>query len=169
MPSMKRLLFLSGAVAALALAAERPAQTTCVSETHNCTSGSCSRPIPDGGQPALADGGGPTVLPDAGLSLSRLQGFTLSVCGTAARPLAGAGTLKDYHCKVGSCAEVTANAQSVTLTGTAATPCQEFPPFVVPAALPVDDRMVWASSGVTITNWDAGAADTITVTVCPAN
>jgi hypothetical protein len=149
-------------------ALEYPAQNGCVSETHWCSSGSCSRPIPDGGQPGLADGGGPTVMPDAGISLGLLKGYTVSVCGTAARPLAGAGTLKVYHCKLGSCAEVVGNAQSVTLTGTTATPCQEFPSFVIPNYFPSSERMVWASSGVTITNWDAGTADNVTVTVCPA-
>lgn len=143
-----------------ASATERPAQNGCVTETHACSSGSCSRPVPDGGQ-------GGTM--DAGISLAFMQGYSVNVCGTAARPLAGAGTLKDYHCSGGSCAEVVANAQPVTLVGTAATRCQEFPPFVIPAALPSADRMVWASAGVTISNWDAGAADTITVTVCPTN
>ncbi len=130
-------------------------QVGCTSETHACSSGSCSRPVPDGGAGA-----------DAGLYLENVRGYTVRVCGTSARPLAGAGTLKDYHCVAadGTCPEVPLNAQPVTLAAV----CQEFPPFVLPAQLPAADRMVWASSGVTISNWDGGAADTVTVTVCPA-
>lgn len=153
---------LLGVAAGLALsyvpaasAEERPAQNTCISETHTCSSGSCSRAIPDGG-----------IAADAGVLLGGVKAFSVRVCGTAARPLGGAGTLKDYHCdlRYGVCPEVTYNAQSVTSTGI----CNEFPPFVIPASLPSSDRMVWASSGVTIVNWDAGAADVVTVTVCPA-
>lgn len=165
---MKRIVLISAlAVAGLALAG-LPGQIPCVSETQTCSSGVCTRPVPDGGGPALADGGGNwKVDADSGVSLANLQGFTVSVCGTAARPLGGAGTLKDYHIHAtGAVKEVTGNAQAVTVTG--APYCQEFPPFALPAFLPQGDRMVWGSSGVTITNWDGGAADTVTVTICPA-
>lgn len=159
---MKRfaLIFATVALAVLAMGEASdfwPTQvSTCTSEVQTCSSGSCSRPVPDGGA-------------DGGIPLQDIRNYTLKVCGTSARPLAGAGTLKDYHCSGGACAEVVGNAQAVTLTGTSASYCQEFPPFVIPARLPNADRMVWAASGVTISNWDAGAADTITVTVCPSH
>lgn len=156
------------AVAGLAVAG-LPGQIPCTTETHACSSGSCSRPVPDGGAMSLADGGGVWV-PDAdsGVSLAYVQGYTVRVCGTVARPLAGAGTLKDYHItSTGVVTELTRNARSVTLSG-GPPYCQELPPFVIPAFYPQKDRMVWASSGVTISNWDGGAADTVTVTVCPA-
>lgn len=155
--AMKRALLLVPFVVLFLAAApwDWTTQTSCTSEVQTCSSGSCSRAVPDGGS-------------DAGISLSGVQGFTVRVCGTSARPLAGAGTLKDYHCTTGACSEVTANARAVTLTGTAATLCQELPPFVLPARLPDGDKMVWAASSVTISNWDGGAADTVTVTVCPA-
>jgi hypothetical protein len=160
---MKRFALVVSMVALAALvmgeASDRwPEQvSTCRTETHGCTSGSCSLTVADGGV-------------DSGIPLQDVRGFTVKVCGTTARPLAGAGTLKDYHCvSGGTCAEVTSNALSVTLTGTVATPCQEFPPFVLPARLPNTDRMVWASSGVTISNWDGGTADVVSVTVCPTH
>lgn len=128
-------------------------QVGCTSEVHTCSSGSCSRVSPVGEA-------------DAGIPLDGVKSYTVRVCGTAARPLAGAGTLRDFHrvAATGETPEVTSNVQSVTSTGI----CQELPPFVLPAALPAADRMIWASSGVTIANWDGGAADTITVTICPA-
>lgn len=129
---------------------------TCTTEVQPCTSGSCSRAVPDAGS-------------DAGIPLQDIRNYLVRVCGTSARPLAGTGSLKDYHCSGSSCSEVTYNALSVTLTGTTAAPCQEFPPFVIPARMPNGDTMVWASSGVTISNWDGGTADTITVTICPAH
>lgn len=129
-------------------------QVGCTSEVHTCSSGSCSRVSPVGEA-------------DAGIPLENVRGYIVRVCGTSARPLAGAGTLQNYHriASTGDTPVVAGNAQSVTTTGI----CQEFPPFVIPAALPAADRMVWASSSVTITNWDGGTADTVTVTICPAN
>lgn len=161
---MKGVLVMAGlALAGLALA-QYSGQIPCTSETHLCSSGSCSRPVPDGGRFTTADGGR-TDAYDAGISLANLKGYTVRICGTEARPLAGAGTMKDYHliASPANAAEVPQNAQAVTATVV----CQEFPPFVIPAFLPAADRMVWASSGVTITNWDGGAADAVTVTVCP--
>lgn len=158
-----------GALLAYATPADAwPAQNGCVTETHACSSGSCSRPIPDGGFGKTADGGLTDAM-DAGISLAFVQGFTVRVCGTALRPLAGAGTLKDYHIvsPTGTVTEIASNALTVNHSG-GPPYCQEFPPFVLPQQLPSADRMVWASSAVTITNWDGGAADTITVSVCPA-
>lgn len=131
---------------------EWPTQTSCTSEVHACSSGSCSRVSPVG-------------VADAGMNMANVQGYTVRVCGTAARPLAGAGTLKNFHriAATGETPEVTYNAQAVTSTSI----CNEFPPFVLPAKLPEADRMVWASDSVTISNWDAGAADVVTVTICP--
>jgi hypothetical protein len=147
--------------------AEYPAQNGCVSETHTCSSGSCSRAIPDGGWGLTADGGFSDTM-DAGISLNLLKGYTVRICGTAARPLAGAGSLVDYHCKAKStCSSIPLNTQPVTLVGTAATLCQESPTFVVPNYYPAGDRMVWATSGVTITGYDGGVADTVTLEVCP--
>lgn len=175
MPRMKLIPFaavaglLLGGLLAYATPADAwPAQNGCVTEVHACSSGSCSRPIPDGGVGRTADGGLTDAM-DAGIPLAFVQGFTVRVCGTFARPLAGAGTLKDYHIAspAGTVTEVTSNALSVTQSG-GPPYCQEFPPFVLPQQLPSADRMVWASSGVTITNWDGGTADTVSVTVCPA-
>lgn len=133
--------------------AEWSTQVGCTSEVHACTSGSCSRVSPVGEA-------------DAGMSLENVKGFTVRVCGTSARPLAGAGTLDDYHriASTGQTPKVVGNSQAVTYAGI----CDEFPPFTVPAGLPAADRMVWASNGVTIANWDGGTADTVTVTVCPS-
>lgn len=130
-----------------------PIQQGCSTETLTCSSGSCSRAVPDAG----------TVV---GLNMQDVRGYTINVCANNGRLLAGGGTLRDYHCQptYAICPEVTMNAQSVTAT----TACQEFAPFVVPSLLPATDFMVWAASAVTISNWDAGTADTITVRVCPA-
>lgn len=157
---MKRLLVAASVVAVAstgymllgASPQEWPTQTGCTSETHACTSGSCSR------QTAVGEA-------DAGMNMANVQGYAVRVCGTVARPLAGAGTLKNYHriAATGETPEVTYNAQTVAYAGI----CEEFPPFVLPAKLPEADRMVWASSAVTITNWDGGTADVVTVTVCP--
>lgn len=132
-----------------------PTEVGCTSETQTCASGVCSRAIPDGGSGV-----------DAGISMENVRNYTVRICGTPARPLAGTGSLKNYDCLPGSgfCAEVPANAQSVTTT----TPCQESTGFVVPASLAASHRMVWAAASVGITNWDAGAADVVTVTVCPS-
>lgn len=153
-----------------AMAGERPSQTTCVTETQRCTdAGVCTRAIPDAGLPRYTDGGAGTIYDsDSGVSLANVQSYTVEVCGTAARPLAGAGSLQDYHCKPGKCSIISANTQYVTLTGTATTLCQEYPEFFLRAFYPAQDRMIWAASGVTISNPDGGAADSITVTVCPA-
>lgn len=130
-----------------------PTQQGCSRETLTCSSGSCTRAIPDAGNPV-------------GLNMQDVRSFTVKVCANNGRSLGGAGSLKDYHCQPNdaTCPEVPSNLQNVTVTGA----CQESLPFSMPALLPATDFMVWAASGVTITNWDAGAADTITVTVCPA-
>lgn len=130
-----------------------PTQQGCSRETLTCTSGSCTRAVPDAGNPV-------------GLNMQDVRGYTVNVCANNGRLLAGSGTLRDYHCQptYATCPEVTGKAQSVTATAA----CQEFPPFVVPALLPATDFMVWAASAVTISNWDAGTADTITVSICPA-
>src|SRR5690348_10917434 len=86
--------------------AEWSTQVGCTSEVHACTSGSCSRVSPEGEA-------------DAGMNLENVKSYTVRVCGTAARPLAGAGTMVDYHriASTGQTPQVTGNNQAVTAAG----------------------------------------------------
>ncbi|HET9554357.1 MAG TPA: hypothetical protein VFP50_15450 [Anaeromyxobacteraceae bacterium] len=143
------------ALAALAMAGGPGSYATgttvaCTTTNQACASGSCSGAVPDAGNAT-------------GISLASVQSYFVRVCPPTGQTLQGAGTAKDFHCSAttGKCAEVVANAQSITAP---AATCWESPTFVVPYTDITSDTMTWVLSGVTVSPDDAGTA---TISICP--
>lgn len=118
------------------------------SENQACSAGSCTRGIPDPNND--------TVPASSGAELSTATGFRVSICAAAGQTLSGAGTLLAW--RYNSNAGKWERNKGLDLTvAVSAVQCAAFPDVEV-AALVLKDRVLYATSGVTVSG---GATATV--------